>query len=151
LFELTPSGRLLLSTAYRPILHGLLDVLCERESSSVDEIVRAAGKRVAANYPKATGDLQKRAEKGAAVLREFGGVTEVKEEGNTLVIHGVCCPLGDVVPDHPEACKLLEAMLSELLGQPIKEFCHKTEPLKCQFLVSPAESAADVKRRKTRS
>jgi predicted ArsR family transcriptional regulator len=149
LFELTSSGRLLLSTAYRPVLHGLLDVIAERYASSVDEIIRAAGQRVAANYPKATGDLRKRAEKGAAVLREFGGEVEVAEEGDGLVIRGVCCPLAEVVPDHPESCKVLEGLLMELLGEPVKEFCDKTPPLKCQFVLRSPEPAAAKKRRRS--
>ncbi len=147
LFELTRSGRTLLSTAYRPVLHGLLDALSEHETDAAADIIRVAGERVAAHYSKATGDLRARAEKGAAVLRDFGSISEVEEEGSSLVIRGVCCPLGDVVPDHPEACKLMEAMLREVLGEPIREFCHKTEPLRCQFMLRPAEATSPKKKR----
>jgi predicted ArsR family transcriptional regulator len=149
-FELTPAGRSLLSTAYRPVLHGLLDALSKQDSSAVEEVIRFAGQRVAANYPKATGDLRTRAEQGAAVLRELGGLSNVDEEGKALVIRGVCCPLGALVADHPEVCSLVAALLGEVLDQPVREFCRKTEPLKCQFEVRPAEANAGRKRSSTR-
>lgn len=145
-FELTPAGRSLLSIAYRPVLHGLLDALSAHDSSAVEAVVRIAGQRVAASFPKATGDLRTRAEQAAALLRELGGLTEVEEEGNALVIRGVCCPLGAVVPDHPEACVLVEAMLGGVLGEPVKEFCRKTEPLKCQFALGTPEALTRTKR-----
>jgi predicted ArsR family transcriptional regulator len=144
-YELSPAGRTLLSTAYRPALEGVLDAVREHDSSAVERIVRSAGKRLAARFPKATGDLKSRAEKGAALMRELGAVTEVEADGKAWIIRGVCCPLGAVVPDHPETCKLMEALLGEVTGETIKEFCHKAEPAMCQFRI-PAGGGPERKR-----
>jgi|SRR5687767_121029 len=146
-FKLTPAGHSILSAAYLPVLKCVLEELAERDSNVLKEVLPAAGRRMAAAYPKPSGTVSVRAEKSVGVLRDLGSVANVEEDGNARVITGVCCPIGDVVPGHPEACKLIEAMLSELIGEPVKEFCHKTEPLRCQFRLRLSESAGEKKRR----
>lgn len=146
-FELAPAGRTLLSTAYRPVLRGMLDAVVEHDSGAVETIIRKAGQHVAAHFAKASGDLRTRTKIGAEVLRELGAVAEVEADGKSWVIRAVCCPLGSVVPDHPETCKLMEALLADVLGEPITEFCRKTEPLLCQFRIGETEAAVEKKRR----
>lgn len=133
-FQLTPAGHSLLSWAYRPVLHCLLDVLADRpEGRRLEDVLRQAGRRLAAGRPPATGNLRARAEAGLAVLGELGSVAEVEEEDGALVIHGRCCPMAEIVPAHPQACKIIEAMLAEVLQVPVREHCRKDEPPSCRF------------------
>lgn len=137
-FQLTPGGHSLLSWAYRPVLHAVLDVLGDiiREKELPD-LLRQAGRRLAAQHPKATGDLRARAEAGAAVLRELGSVTKVEEDG-AILIRGMCCPLAEIVPDHPQVCTLIESLLGEVLDMPVRECCDKGVPPSCCFEVGGA-------------
>jgi predicted ArsR family transcriptional regulator len=132
-FELTGTGRSLLSSAYVPVLQALLEVLAQREA--LDELFRAVGLQLASDRASATGDFRARVETGVAILGTLGGIGTIEEADDGLVIAGTCCPLGEIVPEYPQACKLIEALLEHLLGHPVVEFCHKVEPLKCRFQV----------------
>jgi predicted ArsR family transcriptional regulator len=134
-FQLTPGGHSLLSSAYRPVLHALLDVLGDgMRERELPDLLRQAGRRLAARHPKVTGDLRGRAEAGATVLRELGSVAKVEEDG-AIFIRGLCCPLAEIVPDHPQVCTLIETLLGEVLDMPVRECCDKGVPPSCCFEV----------------
>ncbi len=56
-----------------------------------------------------------------------------------LVLQGASCPLSAVVRSNPGACAAMEALLTELLGVPVKEACDRegARP-RCRFLVGRA-------------
>jgi predicted ArsR family transcriptional regulator len=58
------------------------------------------------------------------------------------MIRGYSCPLAALVPDHPERCKLAEALLTEVVGVAVREHCHKGERPRCRFEVPLAERGA---------
>jgi predicted ArsR family transcriptional regulator len=139
-FQLTAGGHSLLSAAYQPVLHALLDVLGDgMRGKELPDLLRQAGRRLAARHPKVTGDLRARAEAGASVLRELGSVTKVEEDG-AIFIRGLCCPLAEIVPDHPQVCTLIEALLRESLDVPVRECCDKRVPPRCCFVIRPADA-----------
>jgi hypothetical protein len=43
------------------------------------------------------------------------------------------CPLAAITPTHPEACLIIEALLSEVIGVPVKKYCEYTETPRCCF------------------
>jgi len=40
-----------------------------------------------------------------------------------------------VVLEHPEVCRLAETLLTELVGVPVQEYCERTSPAPCRFVV----------------
>jgi hypothetical protein len=47
----------------------------------------------------------------------------------------------DVVPGHPEVCRLAEALLTEVTGLPVHEDCDRGEIPRCCFEVAGASDA----------
>jgi predicted ArsR family transcriptional regulator len=73
------------------------------------------------------------------VLNELGGLAELEEQDGTLVIRGYSCPLAAVTPDHPEVCRLAEALVAEVAGVPVHECCDRSEMPRCCFEVASAD------------
>ena len=61
------------------------------------------------------------------MLNELGGLAELEEQDGTLVIRGYGCPLAAVTPYHPEVCRLAEALVAEVAGVPVQEYCERSE------------------------
>ena len=70
-----------------------------------------------------------------ALLNSMGGLAELGEEEGRLIIRGYNCPLSAVVPGHPQVCKLVETMLTRLIGVPVQERCERVAPWRCRFEV----------------
>jgi hypothetical protein len=49
---------------------------------------------------------------------------------------GSGCPLSAATAHHPEACLIVEAFLSEIIGFPVKERCHHGDAPRCRFDIS---------------
>jgi len=56
-------------------------------------------------------------------LQDLGGLAELEDTGDEIVIRGFSCPLASVVKEHPEACQLAETLLAEMIGTPVREAC----------------------------
>lgn len=67
------------------------------------------------------------------VLGELGGVADLEESADAVIIRGYSCPLAAVVPGNPQVCHLAETLLSELIGGPVREHCQKGERPRCCF------------------
>ncbi len=137
-YELTPEAEDLFPKAYEPVLRQLLDVLSERMGSEESEaVLRSVGRRLAEERGVSVDGARPRLEAAVGVLNELGGLAELEERDGGFVIRGYRCPLTSVVPDHPEACRMAEALLTELTGLPIHEHCDRDEsPPRCCFEVS---------------
>ena len=137
MYELSPEAEQLFPKAYGSVLRELLGVLSnEMPAGEVESLMRRTGQRLATQQHLPTGDLQSRLKVAVDVLNELGGLAELKEENSTYIIQGYSCPLAAVVPGHPEVCRLAETLVSELVGQPVKECCDGKEPARCRFSVS---------------
>src|ERR671936_89421 len=86
---------------------------------------------------------------GAAVLDELGGIAEVREVDGALTIYGWSCPLAAVVVGHPELCRLLETLLTEMVGATIRERCDRRESPRCSFEVVGRAGARRRRQRQT--
>lgn len=142
LYALTPGADVLLPKAYAPVLGVLLQTLGERMSrDELAELLREVGRRAAAGRGRDGADVRMRIEAAYGVLGEMGGVADLEEAEGEVVIRGFSCPLAALVPGHPEVCQLAEAMLTEIVGVPVREQCDKGERPRCCFHV-PLQSAA---------
>lgn len=86
--------------------------------------------------------MRARLEEAVAVLNGLGGLAELEERAGGLVIRGYGCPLAAVTPDHPEACRMVETLIAELTGVPVRERCERGAKPRCCFEVALAESTA---------
>ena len=137
-YELTPEAEEdLFTKAYRPVLLQLLDAMSERWGpDEAEALLRAAGRRLARERVVPTDGVRARLETAVAVLNELGGFADLEEHGDTFVVRGYSCPLTAVVSDHPEMCRLVETLIAELVGVPVREHCDRSEKSRCCFEVT---------------
>jgi predicted ArsR family transcriptional regulator len=139
-YELTLEAEDLFPKAYEPALGGLLDVLDERLGPEESEaLLRSVGRRLVEGKTVPTHGTRVRLEEAVGVLNELGGLAELEEQDGTLVIRGYSCPLAAVTPDHPEVCRLAEALVAEVAGVPVHECCDRSEMPRCCFEVASAD------------
>jgi predicted ArsR family transcriptional regulator len=135
-YELAPGAEQLFPKAYGPVLDQLLEVLSERMSSdAVESLLREVGRRIATGWSVPHGDLRMRLEAVVEIVNELGGMAALEEYDSQYSIRGCSCPLAAVVPGHPEACRLIETLLTALVGLPVQEHCDRSGKLQCRFTV----------------
>lgn len=141
-YNLTEQGERLFSKAYEPVLTNLLDTLAESTApAQLEELLRAAGRRMVSNQVRPSGDLRARLGAAVALLNdELGGLVELEESGGSLSVCGYSCPLAPLVQSHPQMCKLMEAMITEYAGVAVRERCERGVALACHFEVSLTNS-----------
>jgi predicted ArsR family transcriptional regulator len=142
-YELTQEGEELFPKAYEPTLGRLLDVLCERLGPEESEaLLRSVGRRLAEEHSRWADGAHARLEMAVEVLNELGGLAELEERDGALVIQGYSCPLGGVTPEHPEVCRMAEALVAEVAGVSVQEQCERGERPRCCFEVASAGDTA---------
>jgi predicted ArsR family transcriptional regulator len=140
-YVLTPEAELFFPKAHAAVLHFLLDVLKERMTSKkLDEVVRAVGHRLAPNYRPALrpGRPIQLGDQVIAVLRELGGFCESDQQDGKIVLSCFDCPLAPVVEGHPEVCRLVETLLTDVLGKPVRQRCRVDPSPQCVFEIDRA-------------
>ena len=139
LYELPPAADAALSSAYLPMLNAMLqEVVARFAADERDRFLAAVGRRLADPLRPAPGaSHHDRMLAAVAVLNALGGAAEL-EEGEVSVIRGCGCPLGAAVAVRPETCRAVEALLSEIVGAPVRECCRRGERPSCCFEIDPA-------------
>src|SRR5215218_4419908 len=136
-YRLTARAERLFPHAYEPVLRHLLSVLAGRLApAALDVVLREVGRRLAAERAEPAGNTAARIEVAAGVLTELGGLVEVERQDGTFLIRSWSCPLAAVVAGHPEVCRLMETLLTELVGVPVREQCDRSGPPRCTFAVA---------------
>ena len=138
LYALTSEAEQLFPKAYHLLLNQLLTVLGRRLApDEVEAMLREVGRRLAAgsSSPLKGQGLRERAEKALHVLKSLGGLAELRETDNGLIIRGCSCPLAASVKEHPEVCQLAEALLTEIIGVPVQEACERDGTPRCRFQI----------------
>jgi predicted ArsR family transcriptional regulator len=144
-YELTSEGEELFPKAYAPALGRLLEVLSERLGLEESEaLLRSVGRRLAEEHSTRADGAHARLETAVEVLNDLGGLAELEERDGTLVIRGYSCPLAGVTPDHPEVCRMAEALVAEVAGVSVQEHCDRGERPRCRFEVASAGDTAQT-------
>jgi predicted ArsR family transcriptional regulator len=134
-YDLTPEAEQLFPKAYGPVLAHLLTLLPEQLSpDAMDDLLRAVGRRIASEQPRAGSSIESRLDLAAHVLTDLGGLAEYEVAEDQIVIRGYSCPLAAVAPDHPAVCHLAEALVSEIIGVPMHEECARAGRPRCTFV-----------------
>lgn len=143
LYELAPRGEFLVSHAYLPFVAHLLQALGEQLSDAqVDRLMRTVGRALAAEWPRADGPLEQRIPEAVALLNDLGAATEAEAEDHGFIIRGYGCLLAEAVNGRPEVCRVMESLLEEFLGVPVKECCDRTKRPRCCFRIRPRRGHA---------
>ncbi|MFN2566184.1 MAG: helix-turn-helix transcriptional regulator [Gemmatimonadaceae bacterium] len=140
LYELHPEAEPLFSRAYAPVLRAMLDVIAERiPEDQAETLMRDVGRKLAAELGRdVTGDLNARVQAAASLLGALGGEAYIEKGDDTLQLRGYGCPLSAAVTPRAEVCRAVEALLSEVIGAPVRESCERGERPRCCFHVESA-------------
>lgn len=139
-YELTPEAEALFSRAYAPVLGALLEeVVAQLPPERSEAMLDAVGRRLAVTVmPPAGSPHDARVDAALGVLAGLGGAVELENRDGRLVIRGCACPLSSTVARRPEACRVVEALLSEVIGAKVRQCCRQGDKPSCCFEVPPA-------------
>jgi predicted ArsR family transcriptional regulator len=141
LYELTPEAEDLFPKAYEPVLHRLLDVLAEQlERDESEALLRSVGRLMAKGETVPTHGPRERLEAAVEVLNELGGLAELEERDGGFLIRGYSCPLAGLTQEHPEVCRMVETLITELAGVPVYEHCDRGERPRCCLEVATLDA-----------
>lgn len=135
-YALTQDAEQLFPKAYHLLLGQLLSVLSRRLSpAEIEEVLQEVGRNLAAGQASTYEGkgFRERVEEALNVLGGMGGLAELQERQGQFVIQGCSCPLGAAVREHPEVCRLAEALLAEIIGVPVQEMCERDGTPRCVF------------------
>lgn len=143
-YDLTPKAMGLFPTAHEPVLREVIRIFSQRfPPQTVDEMVREVGRRLACEYREDVDacNAEERLEKALEIFRQFGGLCGTEERERQTFVLGYSCPLPSLTPEHPEACRLMESFLAELIGYPLEEKCNRKDPPQCLFMIRSSLSS----------
>ena len=136
-YELTPEVEQLLSKAYMPLLTHLVDVFAEAlPAREVEALLRRTGKGLAnalSGEKRLSGSLKSRVSAASELMNEhLGALTHVEVNGG-MVIKGAGCPLAALTGKHRGVCLAMESLVTEIVGVPARECCHREDRPRCCF------------------
>jgi predicted ArsR family transcriptional regulator len=132
-YALTPEAEHIFPKSYGAILNHLLDVLNEQlPAGETEKLLREVGRRLAADTA-VMGGAEQRAQVVADVFRSLGGLAEVENRDGAYFIRGDSCPLGAVTSQHPQVCRMAEALISEIMDAPVQTHCKRGDMPQCCF------------------
>jgi predicted ArsR family transcriptional regulator len=141
-YELTPEAERLFPKAYDALLNQLITVLKGRLTpEALEGVLREVGRSLAPNETstQSDGDLEGRAQRALEVLKALGGAASIEKEEDKLFIRSGSCPLTAAVAEHPEVCRLAEALVAEITGATVRERCERGESPRCVFEITGAK------------
>ena len=140
LFELRPETEERMSRAYAPLVSALVaEIDARMPGKRGAELLESAGRRLASGFlPSAGAGREARLEAGVEMLRALGGCAELESAAGSARILGFGCPLGAAVALDPAMCRVVEAMVREIVGTDVRQCCRLGERPSCCFEVSPA-------------
>jgi len=147
-YELTPEAEHLFPKAYDTLLNQFITVLKESLTPKrFREALRAVGLSLAGqqNASNPGKSLEDRAQTALRSLEQLGGAARIEKEEKKLLIRSNSCPLASVVAEHPETCQIVEALISETVGAPVRERCDREESPQCCFEINEVKGEAKTR------
>jgi len=137
-YDLTNEAEKLFPKAYDAVLTQLIAVLKGRLTpAELEQALREVGSSLARSQTAGTqhGDLETRLGNAVTALEAIGGSARIEKEGGKCIISSDGCPLAAVVSEHPEVCRLAETLMSEIIGEKVRERCDRAGSPRCRFEV----------------
>ena len=126
--------------AYGPLLNHFVTVISNRLTArTLRATMHEVGDAVAADHLERLKGRSRRDRIKAALdlLNDLGGSAKFDESEGKQFIHGRNgCPLAAVTATHPEACLIVESLLSKTIGIRAKKCCEYGEVPRCCFELS---------------
>ncbi|MFI5266129.1 MAG: helix-turn-helix transcriptional regulator [Chloroflexota bacterium] len=136
-YELTAEAEGLFPKAYGELLRQLVHLLGERlEPAELDELLHDLACRLAEGRRQTDGPLGDRVAGAVMLLNGMGGLAEQQPTERGYRIIGCSCPLAAILPGNPQACRLAELLLGEVIGAPVHEQCRREDNPHCEFEIS---------------
>ena len=105
-------------------------------ASEFDAVMRAVGRGLLAEQRGLAVTLRDASRRQVRYSISFGGLTEVEEDGDDLVIRSHGCPLAATAVDHPETCSAMESLVSEFVSASVTQRCDRGERPRCRFHIA---------------
>lgn len=137
-YALTADAEQVFPKAYGALLDLLLIVISKQLSpKELRAAMREVGRRVADNHLlEVQGKARdQRIETALRILKDLGGSATFEESEGKHFIRGNGCPLAAATARHPEACLIAEALLTQVIGVPVKEHCIHGSAPSCRFQI----------------
>lgn len=138
-YAIDPDAEPIFSRAYAPVLLAVLDeIAAQAPADQIESLMRGVGRRLAIAIGASKGgayrNMNSRVQAAVSVLNSLGGEALSETTGGVGRIRGCgACPLGASVAEHPELCRAIEALLSEVVGSPVRSVCAHGERPRCGF------------------
>ena len=124
------------SKAYPSVLANLVEVLADSMSQQeFRTVMKKLGQKIANARPRPARNLRERVEYAVKFYEALGGLADIEEEGEKLIIKGHGCPLSEAVSAHAGICIAIESLMTELIGVPVHRRCDRGEKPSCRFEV----------------
>jgi predicted ArsR family transcriptional regulator len=142
LYSLTPEAGQLFPKAYDLLFNQLLHSLESRITpAEKGELLREVGRHLAGvraplSKVPTEKELRERLKIAVDTLKDLGGLAELEDAGDEIVIRGISCPLASAVKEHPQVCQLAQTLLAEIIGVPVREACVRNGAPRCLFRLS---------------
>ena len=137
-YELTSDAEDIFPKAYAPILEELLTVLKGSiGEKKVESALRQVGRNVAQSHgSEDKSSFKERLDLALKTIEGIGGQAHVEQTDGKTSICGVGCPLAVVTVHHAEVCGMLEELLTEIIGVPVRQNCRREPSPQCRFDLS---------------
>jgi predicted ArsR family transcriptional regulator len=138
-YRLTNEARKLFPRSYDSLFNVLISELKQAlNPSTLVGTLRSVGQKIGRQKEKGAASLDERVAKTMAKLEELGGAPRVVSSNGKIVIASNSCPFAEAVSEHPEVCQVAEAMIQEMINEPVTEICDRSGSPKCCFEIKPA-------------
>lgn len=132
-YALGPEARGLFPKSYDALFNQLLTVLKNTlYPLALKKTLSEVGRKFGMNAAPAE-SLDGRLAQALAALKEVGGAAAIVKEDGRVLIKSESCPFAEAVAEHPEVCKVAEAMVGEIVERKVIERCDRTASPKCCF------------------
>ncbi len=135
-YGLTPDADQIFPKAYGVVLNQVMASISKR--LNLREF-RASMREVGRSLANEHGDqfAQKRSsERMSAALdliKKLGGAAALHDANGEILIRGKSCPLAAITAQYPDACLIVESLLTEVVGVPVKQRCKHGPTPSCCF------------------
>jgi predicted ArsR family transcriptional regulator len=123
--------------AYGPLLNHVLNSLSDRlDVRAMRATMREVGRAVAKEHLGRAKEQTRRERIKAALelLADLGGSARFEDRGGRQFIRGRNgCPIAAITATHPDACLIIESLLSKIIGIPVRKCCQYGEMPHCCF------------------
>ena len=137
-YELTADAEQIFPKAYGSLLNYFLASVSKKLTRrKLQASMREVGRALAKEHMH---ELTKKSRKDRLtfaldLLKNLGGAA-VFNQDNGKFIRSNSCPIAAITAHYPDACLIVEALLKEISGVPVKQKCTRSQPPSCCFEVN---------------